>query len=215
MWLNFTYMICHFLFIFLTLMLFFYHDWCVAMLHLQRPMSVVLCNQIGNYLRIKGNTYHAIECFRKALYTAPNNADILLNLARVLYNLKYLDDAVYLTRRSLEMQPPNLNCWLQHFTLGEILKETGQKEEAAVHFRNALNLNPSFRPAEVQLQELVGVKSESFDFCTYLVIFVLVAVVLIWLYVTSPEKEHRNPSKIPHMRTKVISGPLRRSSSRK
>jgi hypothetical protein len=47
---------------------------------------------------------------------------VLLNLARVLFNLQYLDDAVYLTRRSLEVQPPDKNAWQQHLTLGEIFK---------------------------------------------------------------------------------------------
>lgn len=177
-------------------------------------MSVVLCNQIGNYLRLKGNTYHAIECFRKALYTAPNNADILLNLARLLYNLKYLDDAVYLTRRSLEMQPTTQNCWLQHFTLGEILKANGEKMEAAIHFRNALDLNPSFQPAEIQLQELGTVVDESFDFYTYLIIGFLVIVVLFWLYVTSPVKEQTEQSKT-HMRTKALAGTVKRAMNRR
>ena len=171
--------------------------------YFQSPMSVVLCNQIGNYLRMKGNTYHAIECFRKALYTAPNNADILLNLARVLYNLKYLNDAIFLTQRSLQMQPANLNCWLQHFTLGEIFKASGDKKEAAIHFRNALDLNPSFQPAEIQLQELGTIADESFDFHTYLIIGFLVVVVLFWLYITSPGKEQTSLTK-PHTRTKVL-----------
>ena len=176
---------------------------------------MVLCNQIGNYLRMKGNTYHAIECFRKALYTAPNNADILLNLARVLYNLKYVDDAITLTKRSLEMQPANLNCWLQHFTLGEMLKANGEKKEAVTHFRHALVLNPSFKPAENQLEELGTIADESFDFYTYLIIGLLVVVVLFWLYVTSPGKEQSSQSK-PVMRTKaVLAGPVRRSINRR
>ena len=180
----------------------------------ESPMSVVLCNQIGNYLRMKGNTYHAIECFRKALYTAPNNADILLNLARVLYNLKYVEDAITLTKRSLEMQPANLNCWLQHFTLGEMLKANGEKKEAVMHFRHALVLNPSFKPAESQLEELGTIGDESFDFYTYLIIGFLVAVVLFWLYITSPGKEQGSQSK-PPMRSKVLTGPVRRSINRR
>ncbi len=68
-----------------------------------KPKSVDLYNQIGNFWRIKGDTYKSIECFRRALAVSPNNADILLNLARVLFNLQYLDDAIFLTRRSLEV----------------------------------------------------------------------------------------------------------------
>ena len=52
-----------------------------------------------------------------------NHNTMLLSLqARVLFNLQYLDDAIFLTRRSLEVQPPDQNAWQQHFQLGEILK---------------------------------------------------------------------------------------------
>ena len=73
-----------------------------------KPKSVDLYNQIGNFWRIKGDTYKSIECFRRALAVSPNNADILLNLARVLFNLQYLDDAIFLTRRSLEVRSSKL-----------------------------------------------------------------------------------------------------------
>ena len=46
---------------------------------------------------------------------SPNNAEILHNLARVLFNLQYLDDAIFLTRRSLEVQPHDQSAWQQHF----------------------------------------------------------------------------------------------------
>lgn len=91
----------------------------------EKPKSVQLYNQIGNFWRIKGDTEKAIECFRRALAVSPHNADVLLNLARVLYTLQYLDDAIYLTRRSLEVQPPDKGAWQQYFTLGEILKAYG------------------------------------------------------------------------------------------
>ena len=82
-----------------------------------KPKSVDLYNQIGNFWRVKGDTHKSIECFRRALAVSPNNAEILLNLARVLFNLQYLDDAIFLTRRSLEVQPPDQNAWMQHFQL--------------------------------------------------------------------------------------------------
>ena len=81
----------------------------------EKPKSVEIYNQIANFWRIKGDTQASIECFRRALAVSPNNAEILLNLARVLFNLQYLDDAIFLTRRSLEVQPPDQNAWQQHF----------------------------------------------------------------------------------------------------
>ena len=160
----------------------------------QSPMSVVLCNQIGNFWRIRGNTYHSIECFRKALAHSPNNADVLLNLARVLFNLNFLQDAIYLTRQSLEMQASDHNCWLQHFTLGEILKSNGNLEEAGVHFRQALELNPTFHPAEVHLRD-IGLPSPSpTNTYTFLVIGFLVVIVLAVVYFMALASDNR-PSK--------------------
>lgn len=65
----------------------------------ENPRSVQLYNQIGNFWRIKGDAKHSIECFRRALAVSPTNSEVLLNLARVLFNLQYLDDAIHLTRR--------------------------------------------------------------------------------------------------------------------
>ena len=115
-------------------------------------------------------------------------------------------------RKSLETQPVIHNCWLQHFTLGEILKASGEQEEAASHFRSALELNPSFRPAEVQLQELGLTAEEWFDFYTYLIIGMLVLCVLFCLYITSPGSEI-NPNK--PSKNKVISNTMRRFNNKR
>ena len=45
-----------------------------------KPKSVELYNQIGNFWRVKGDTQKSIECFRRALAVSPNNAEVLLNL---------------------------------------------------------------------------------------------------------------------------------------
>ena len=120
-------------------------------------------------MRVHGQSREAVECFRCALRLSPHHSDVLLNLARVLYNQNYLEDAIYLTRHSLETKPRNRNPWLQHFTLGEILRSTGHKQvigmclmlidyfgiqEAQYHFLHVLELNPGFRPAKDYLQEL-------------------------------------------------------------
>ncbi|XP_067658676.1 uncharacterized protein [Haliotis asinina] len=144
----------------------------------EKPNSVQVFNQIGNFWRIKGNTQLSIECFRKALSLSPNNADVLLNLARVLFNLQYLDDAIFLTRRSLVMQSPEQNSWLQHFTLGEILKAYGHFQEASLHFGHALELNPGFQPAQAHLREMEGAPSPSVTQYTLFIILFLVLGVL-------------------------------------
>jgi tetratricopeptide (TPR) repeat protein len=150
----------------------------------EKPKSVELYNQIGNFWRIKGDTQKSIECFRRALAVSPNNADILLNLARVLFNLQYLDDAIFLTRRSLEVQPPDQNAWLQHFQLGEILKAYCHYQEAALHLRHVLELKPNYAPAIAALQDMEAIPDSSVHVYTILIIVFLVLGVLFWIVTT-------------------------------
>jgi tetratricopeptide (TPR) repeat protein len=119
----------------------------------EKPRSVQLYNQIGNFYRIKGDARLSIECFRKALAVSPTNAEVLLNLARVLFLLGYLDDAINLTRRSLEVQPPDRSAWRQYFTLGEIFKAYGHFQESIFHLRHALELHPEHEQQEQKIKQ--------------------------------------------------------------
>jgi len=124
----------------------------------------------------------AIECFRKALYISPNNADVLLNLARVLFNLRYLQDAIFLTKHSLEVKPTGQTGWLQHFTLGEVYKSNGEYDKATEHFKKVLELNPPFHPAEVNLRELGMLQESSVNIYTMLIIISLICIVLVIIH---------------------------------
>jgi len=150
----------------------------------EKPKSVEIYNQIANFWRIKGDTQSSIECFRRALAVSPNNAEILLNLARVLFNLQYLDDAIFLTRRSLEVQPPDQNAWQQHFQLGEILKAYGHFQEAALHLRHVLELRPNHEPALAILKEMEATPDSTVHVYTLLIIVFLVLAVLGWILST-------------------------------
>lgn len=150
----------------------------------EKPKSVEIYNQIANFWRIKGDTQASIECFRRALAVSPNNAEILLNLARVLFNLQYLDDAIFLTRRSLEVQPPDQNAWQQHFQLGEILKAYGHFQEAALHLRHVLELRPNHEPALAILKEMEATPDSTIHVYTLLIIVFLVLGVLGWILST-------------------------------
>lgn len=145
----------------------------------EKPKSVQLYNQIGNFWRIKGDTRQSIECFRRALAVSPHNAEVLLNLARVLFTLQYLDDAIYLTRRSLEVQPPDRSAWQQYFTLGEIFKAYGHYQEAAIHLKHALDLRPDFEPALAALKDIENIPEASVHVYTLLIIICLVMGVLL------------------------------------
>ena len=102
---------------------------------------MVLFNQIANFLRISGDTYHSIECFRKVLHISHNNADALLNLARILFNLRFINDAIFLAERSLDQQSMEQTTWLQHYTLGEFFEGNGEYERAFSHFQMALDFS--------------------------------------------------------------------------
>lgn len=133
-----------------------------------------LYNQIGQFWRIKGDTEKAIECFRRALAVSPHNSDVLLNLARVLFALQYLDDAIYLTRRSLEVLNSVKGAWQQYFTLGEIFKAYGHYQEAMVHLRHTLELKPGFEPALVALREMENMPASTVHVYTLVIIACLV-----------------------------------------
>lgn len=65
----------------------------------QNPLSAELYHHIGNYWRIIGDPVQAIKCFRRSLDIMPSASEVMYDLAKVLYNLQYLDDAIHMARR--------------------------------------------------------------------------------------------------------------------
>lgn len=161
----------------------------------EKPKSVQLYNQIGNFWRIKGDTRQSIECFRRALAVSPHNAEVLLNLARVLFTLQYLDDAIFLTRRSLEMQSPDRSAWQQYFTLGEIFKAYGHYQEAIAHLKHALDLRPDFEPALAALKDIENIPEATVHVYTILIIICLVMGVLLVILSTVDRNEESEDQK--------------------
>jgi len=179
--------------------------------------KLVLYNQIGNFLRIKGDTYHAMECFRSALTISHNNPDVLLNLARMLFNLNYTKDAIYLAERSLDYEHSEQGTWLQHFTLAEILEKTGEYERALNHLQLALDQNPSFHPAHLIFQRLgntpIPLGSNTY---TFLIITVLCSGILLYIYVSvirEPQDNNNNVSTSSNGRVNKRSNLLKRAKS--
>ncbi|XP_049823681.1 uncharacterized protein LOC109606137 isoform X2 [Aethina tumida] len=183
----------------------------------EKPKSVQLYNQIGQFWRIKGDTEKAIECFRRALAVSPHNSDVLLNLARVLFALQYLDDAIYLTRRSLEVLNSVKGAWQQYFTLGEIFKAYGHYQEAMVHLRHTLELKPGFEPALVALREMENMPASTVHVYTLVIIACLVLGVLLAIVSSKEGAEdcevrthHRHFNKAIAMRSLRFSVPQKR-----
>ena len=182
----------------------------LKILKLDKPKSVELYNQQANYWRVKGDNFRAIECFRRALAVSPNNAEILLNLARVLFHLQFLDDAIFLTRRSLEVQPPDKNAWPQHFQLGEILKAYCHYQEAALHLRHVLELKPDHEPAIKALKEMESIPDATVHLYTIIIILILVSAVLLWIMstldISSSSEDTQVPSNVRLFKRLKMSG---------
>lgn len=140
-----------------------------------RPTSVKLYNQLANYWRIKGDTGKSIDCFRSALILDPANADVLHDLARVLFALQYYDDAIYLVRRSLESQPSNQNRWRALFTLGEIYRSYGQFQQSIAYFRQALDLYPGHEPILKAIKSMEEMSATNVQQYTIIIILLLVS----------------------------------------
>ncbi|CAH0556037.1 unnamed protein product [Brassicogethes aeneus] len=145
----------------------------------EKPKSIYVYNQIGQFYRMKGNAEQSIECFRKALSMSPHNAEVLLNLARNLMALQYLDDAIFLTRRSIEFLTTEKVPWQQYFTLGEIFRAYGHHQEAMLHFRHTLDLKPGFEPAILALKEMENLPTTTLHAYTLIIIVCLVVGVLL------------------------------------
>ncbi|XP_058063645.1 uncharacterized protein LOC131213592 [Anopheles bellator] len=158
----------------------------------RKPHSVKLYSQIGNFWRIKGDARLSIECFRSALAIDPTNAEVLFNLARVLYNLQYLDDAIHLTKRSLEVQPKDRSAWQQYFTLGEIFKAYGHFQESVNHLRQALELYPQYEPIKRAIADVENISRSSLHIFTIIIIAFLVLSVL-YVIISSNDSSQNNP----------------------
>ncbi|KAL1488490.1 hypothetical protein ABEB36_014957 [Hypothenemus hampei] len=100
----------------------------------QREMRVALIEEWDGLLQGQ------IDGLILTLAISHHNSDVLPNLAKVQLHLQYLDDAMYLTRKSLEVGPSERDAWQQYFILGEIFKAYGYYQEAEVHFRHTLDL---------------------------------------------------------------------------
>lgn len=143
-----------------------------------KSLSETDYNRLGNFWRVRGDTHEAINCYRQGLSRSPDHPDLLLNLARVLVNLEYWDDARELVHKSLQVKSPEHSSWLEQYTLGEISKEKGSLEDAIVYFRQALDLNPNFELAQCQLQELEGQLQNTLDSFSTIVYTLLILVLL-------------------------------------
>lgn len=79
-----------------------------------------------------------------------------------------------MTRRSLEVQPPDKGAWQQYFTLGEIFRAYGHYQEAIKNLKHTLELRPGFEPAQIALKEMESLPTATIHIYTLVIIVCLV-----------------------------------------
>lgn len=103
-----------------------------------------------------------------------------------MLRLKYYEDALLLTRKSLEFNKVKETSYLQLYTIGEILRNYGYTQDSIVNFNLALKIKPNYKPALRQLKQIEGeqtardnkVTFASFDFSISLNTFILIIILI-------------------------------------
>ncbi|CAF0789170.1 unnamed protein product [Didymodactylos carnosus] len=111
------------------------------------PVPIEVYSLIGNYFRILGNVYQSIECFRCGLAIDPYASLILINLARIMYNLNHTNDTIYLIQQSIDNRLDHTATWLEHYVLGQAYEKLKQYSHACKHFQFTLSLKKHFQSA--------------------------------------------------------------------
>ncbi|XP_025087686.1 tetratricopeptide repeat protein 17-like isoform X2 [Pomacea canaliculata] len=113
----------------------------------------VLYNLAGLYWRVIGNSYHGIECLRRALHLSPPEfRDVPLNnLANILYRWGRIDDALAVMKDAVNISDvePASNLLYAH-----LLWASSNHTGAVWHYRHALEIQPDLNEAFSTLRAL-------------------------------------------------------------
>ena len=91
-----------------------------------------------------GDKNAAVECYRRMLEKAPDNAELQSDVGVALTKLGRPEDSLPVFRRALELSP---DIAVIHSNLGVALKKLGRYKEAVASYRRALALKPDFPEA--------------------------------------------------------------------
>ena len=129
--------------------------------------NVEAFNALGNILRIQDQHDRAVTCFERALAIQPTHADSRRNfslvandLGAVANKLGHSHDAIDHFRRAVELADSNSEA---HINLGITLEQTGNLDQAAAAFKNAIAANPNFAQAHYHLAHLRNHRSTTVD----------------------------------------------------
>ncbi|MCL2304902.1 MAG: tetratricopeptide repeat-containing glycosyltransferase family protein [Planctomycetaceae bacterium] len=106
--------------------------------------------QEGIALRNRNQKREAVECFAEAVVLAPSNAEYLLALGQLEFELDHLDEAALCFEKLTRLEPRNASAWL---TLGFIRFRLGQFQDAIMPLSEAVYLDPASADATFYLAE--------------------------------------------------------------
>lgn len=106
----------------------------------------------GNAAYESGNYAEAEQLFTAALEAEPENAKLWFNLGNALAKQGKTEEAIdaYMEFRSRTKLPEEKA--MAEYNIGTMLAEAENWDPAALHFRNALQLNPSDRDARINYE---------------------------------------------------------------
>ena len=97
-----------------------------------------------------GDLPRARSLYERLLVAAPDDGDVLNNLAVILSAERDFDRALALLRRAVAVAPRNAGAWNN---IGAILREQGQSDDAIAAYRQALAVDPRHQGARVGLAQ--------------------------------------------------------------
>ena len=95
-------------------------------MHTQNGPNWALFNIASLFWRVQGDAHNAIECLRRAIHFAPNNAKDVgyIGLANVLHRHGFLNEAVISARAALDVNGDSVSGldWLVSKLSNEVLE---------------------------------------------------------------------------------------------
>ncbi|MDB4303661.1 tetratricopeptide repeat protein, partial [Desulfosarcina sp.] len=137
----------------------------VAALHKKRIKN----NRFGvaNIDNLQGTIYmawkkqaQARRHFEAAIAGAPNFMAPRLGLAAVHLRENDIDGAISIYKDILTINKSNLTAWTTYMALADIHYRRGDKKQAQVYYRNALDIRPDFGPAANNLAYLLSSRDD-------------------------------------------------------
>ena len=96
---------------------------------------------MGVALKNQGKLEEAIEAFKNAISTKPDNIDAYYNMGNALKNQGKLEEAIEAYKRVLSIQPDYAEAYNN---MGVVLRDQGKLEEAMKAYNKALVIKPKY-----------------------------------------------------------------------